>query len=284
MYRRTSARARLVVDYKGYHSDHDRAPHDGALALASEVPDGDGVPRQVHALRLLRAPGASTPRSPPSPPSTPCGVGRAVERRVTMTKRAPGGKKTTGDRLGAPEHPGSWPPPCGIDPPGRRRLSRYLDLLAASNGRRNLTGALPSRGGAAGGARASGAGPPLAPVPPARHRLRQRLPGPGGGAALRRICTNAPGAARSAAGLSCARRHGPRAGSWRCGGSATTSATARRGDGHHAGASLPREGAATLLAGPAGGCPRRPRAGPGARLVVRRPDPRAPACTSRGPR
>jgi spoIIIJ-associated protein len=87
MYRRAIEPRRLVVDCEGYRSDRDRALHDEALALASEVA-GDGVPRKMRALnsyerRVVHA--ALTGH----PAVHTFSVGEGSERRVTVAPRPP---------------------------------------------------------------------------------------------------------------------------------------------------------------------------------------------------
>jgi spoIIIJ-associated protein len=90
MYRRAIEPRRLVVDCEGYRSDRDRALHDEALALASEVA-GDGVPRKMRALnsyerRIVHA--ALTDH----PAVHTFSVGEGGERRVTVALKPPAGE------------------------------------------------------------------------------------------------------------------------------------------------------------------------------------------------
>jgi len=90
MYRRAIEPRRLVVDCEGYRSDRDRALHDEALALASEVA-GDGVPRKMRALnsyerRVVHA--ALTGH----PAVHTFSVGEGSERRVTVAPKPPAGE------------------------------------------------------------------------------------------------------------------------------------------------------------------------------------------------
>ena len=91
MYRRAIEPRRLVVDCEGYRSDRDRALHDEALALASEVA-GDGVPRKMRALnsyerRVVHA--ALTGH----PAVHTFSVGEGSERRVTVAPKPPTDEK-----------------------------------------------------------------------------------------------------------------------------------------------------------------------------------------------
>jgi spoIIIJ-associated protein len=91
MYRRAIEPRRLVVDCEGYRSDRDRALHDEALALATEVA-GDGVPRKMRALnsyerRVVHA--ALTGH----PAVHTFSVGEGSERRVTVAPRPPTDEK-----------------------------------------------------------------------------------------------------------------------------------------------------------------------------------------------